>query len=126
MPKSLNILVVDDIFTNRMLYCKIIKNLGHQCIEATDGKKAIELITKNNIDIVLMDIEMPVMNGIDATIYIRKKLLSPYNKIPVFALSAHEEEIIKEKNNNYSLFNGFISKPITIEKLQQLLAPFTE
>lgn len=124
MPKSLQILIVDDVFTNRMLYVKLIKNLGHQCLEAQDGKKAIDLIMKNNIDVVFMDIEMPVMNGIDATEYIRKKLIFPKNKIPVYALSAHDAEDFASLNKTNNLFTDFISKPITEEKMRQVLVNY--
>lgn len=126
MPKTLQILIVDDIFTNRILYSKLIKNTGHHCLEAPDGKKAIELITKHNIDIVLMDIEMPVMNGLDATEYIRNKLAYPKNKIPVYALSAHDAEDFLTLGRNVSIFDGFINKPITAEKIQKLIAPLLE
>ncbi len=67
-------LIVDDIFTNRLLLAEILRNLEIEFDEVEDGKQAIEAIKNTDYDLVLMDIEMPVMNGLETTIYIRKNL----------------------------------------------------
>jgi CheY-like chemotaxis protein len=62
--RNLNILIVDDIFTNRLLLSELIKTLGHFSVQAENGKVAIDSLEKDDFDLILMDIEMPVMNGL--------------------------------------------------------------
>ena len=70
--KGLKVLVVDDNLVNRKVATEILKNHNCQVDTAVNGKEAIEKITENNYEIVLMDIQMPVMDGITATIEIKK------------------------------------------------------
>jgi CheY-like chemotaxis protein len=67
MEKSYNILIIDDIFVNRLLIKEIVKKISAKCFDAENGKQAIEIFERENIDVILMDIEMPVMNGIETT-----------------------------------------------------------
>ena len=68
----MKILIVDDIFTNRLLLSELIKTLGHVSFQAENGKQAIDFLEKEEFDLILMDIEMPVMNGRESTEMIRK------------------------------------------------------
>ena len=68
----MRVLIVDDIFTNRLLLSEILSNLDLEFDEVENGKEAIDAILQKDYDLVLMDIEMPVMNGLETTIYIRK------------------------------------------------------
>ena len=81
-------LIVDDIFTNRLLLTAILNNLDLEFDEVENGKEAIEAILEKNYDLVVMDIEMPVMNGLETTRYIRENLPFPKNKTFVVALTA--------------------------------------
>lgn len=120
MEKILNLLIVDDIFVNRLLIKEIVKKINAKCFEAENGKLAIEIIEKESIDIVLMDIEMPVMNGLETTKYIREKLSSPKNRIPIIALTAH---------NPMTFFNDFkdagfdqlMTKPYSVSKVLSVI-----
>ena len=70
------ILIVDDIVINRMLLAELIKKLGYKYSQASNGQEALEKLKTDQIDLVLMDIEMPVMNGIETTKYIRENLVT--------------------------------------------------
>ena len=120
----MKIIITDDIFTNRLLLSEIISDLGHECLEAENGKVAIELLQKHDdIDLILMDIEMPVMNGLEATKYIREKIAPPKNKIPVIALTAHNPKIFFDDYRDVG-FDQLLTKPYSIQKITMLLESF--
>jgi len=116
----MKILIVDDIFTNRLLLVEILKSMGHDFMQAENGKEAIEIIKNNDFDIVLMDIEMPVMNGLETTLYIRQNLPFPKNKIPIAALTAHNPQLFFEEFKNNG-FDTLLTKPYNIEKLSAII-----
>jgi CheY-like chemotaxis protein len=113
----LKILVVDDIYTNRYLLSELIKLTGNEAIIAENGEQAIEILKSQEIHMVFMDIEMPVMNGVETTQYIRNEMDSPLNAIPIIALTAHNPELFF---NDYadSGFDELITKPYSIEKIR--------
>jgi CheY-like chemotaxis protein len=89
MLRGLRILLVDDNEFNRMVAAETLRSKAQLVIdEAGDGEEAIRLVKQNEYDVVLMDIQMPVMNGLDATRYIRSNLPAPKNNIPIIALTA--------------------------------------
>jgi CheY-like chemotaxis protein len=91
---KLLVVIADDIFTNRLLLSEIIEDLGYSFIAVENGREAINALINNEVDVILMDIEMPVMNGLEATIFIREKLNEPKRSIPVVALTAHNPKIL--------------------------------
>ena len=113
----LNILVVDDIYTNRYLLSELIKLTGNTAIIAENGEQAIEILRSQEIHMVFMDIEMPVMNGIEATRYIRNELGAPLNAVPVIALTAHNPEIFFEDYSDIG-FDELVTKPYSVEKIR--------
>ncbi|MBN1415386.1 MAG: response regulator [Bacteroidales bacterium] len=119
----MNIVIVDDIFTNRLLISEIVKSIGHTVIEAENGKQAIEILQHNIVDMVLMDIEMPVMNGIETTQYIRKSMPFPKNEIPVIALTAHNPKFFFEDYKDVG-FDQLLTKPYSVNKIITLINEF--
>lgn len=113
----LRILVVDDIHTNRYLLSELIKLTGNEAVLAENGEEAIEILNSQKIHMVFMDIEMPVMNGIETTQYIRNKLPPPLNAIPVIALTAHNPEIFFEDYSDVG-FDELVTKPYSVEKIK--------
>lgn len=120
MEKSLNLLVVDDIFVNRLLIKEIVKKINAKCFEAENGKQAIDILEKEEIDIVLMDIEMPVMNGLETTKHIREKFTSPKNRVPIIALTAHNPATFFDDFNDVG-FNQLMTKPYSVTKVLSLI-----
>ena len=116
----LKILVVDDIYTNRYLLSELIRLSGYEPVEAENGEEAIEILKNQEIDIVFMDIEMPVMNGLETTRYIREKLPHPQNKIIVVALTAHNPQLFFEDFKDVG-FDHLLTKPYSIEKINALV-----
>ncbi len=120
----LKVVIADDIFTNRLLLSEIIEDLGYEYITVENGKEAIEALINNDIDIVLMDIEMPVMNGIEATKYIREKLDKPKCYTTVVALTAHNPKIFFDDYKDVG-FSQLLTKPYSIKKITDLLNSYT-
>jgi CheY-like chemotaxis protein len=123
MP-NLKIIIADDIFTNRLLLSEIIEDLGHTYITVENGKEAVNALVNNQVDIVLMDIEMPVMNGLEATKYIREKLPAPKCYIPVVALTAHNPKIFFDDYKDVG-FSQLLTKPYSVKKIMDLLESFS-
>jgi CheY-like chemotaxis protein len=116
----MKVIVVDDIFTNRLLLSEILQDLGYEYFLAKNGKEAVEELQKNDYNLVLMDIEMPVMNGIEATKFIRTEMPSPKNKIPVVALTAHNPRLFFDNYQDVG-FSSLLTKPYSVLKIRQLL-----
>jgi len=119
--KQLHILVAEDNMLNSQVVSAFLKRLGHTCKIAGNGKIALEKLAEEDFDAVLMDIEMPEMDGIEATEAIRngeEKIRNP--KIPVIALTAHALKDYEEKSYSAGM-DSYLTKPIDIEKLSEVL-----
>ena len=114
----LKILVVDDIYTNRYLLSELIRLTGNEAILAENGKEALEILQGQEIHMVFMDIEMPVMNGVETTQYIRNELSAPLNALPIIALTAHNPELFFEDYSDVG-FDELITKPYNVEKIRE-------
>jgi signal transduction histidine kinase len=120
---ALRVLVAEDNLVNVMLMKKLLSKWGIVPSVAENGERAIELVQYGNFDIILMDLQMPVMNGFDATIEIRKMPDPRKANIPIIALTASALYDIKERVY-VSGMNGYVSKPFKpgelLEKIQSL------
>ncbi len=113
------VLIVDDDMRNVFALTKILEDHHLKVIEAENGKVALEkLIDNNNVDIILMDVMMPVMDGLTATKEIRKN--NKINKIPIIVITA---KAMKEDRLNALAAgaNDYLSKPVDTEKLLSLM-----
>lgn len=112
-----SILVVDDVMINQLVISKILAKWNAEVDLASSGKEALFLLKKKNYDLVLMDIQMPEMSGIEATKIIRtNKEHSNIADIPIIAFTANAFD----ESQKYILesgMNGFITKPVNPEKL---------
>ena len=118
---SKKVLLVDDTRLNRELAKDILEMKGYQVIEAVDGKECFASIHQHKPDIILLDIELPDMNGVEIVRIIKK---DPETKnIPVIALTAHDQT---EDTKNFLAagFAGHIVKPFDVKKFSQLVAKF--
>lgn len=118
--RKLSILIVDDIFTNRLLLSELIKTMGHESIQAENGKEAIDYFENNDIDLILMDIEMPVMNGLKTCEYIRKNFPSPKKLVPIIAVTAHNPSLFFD-DFNAAGFDELLTKPYSLDKIIELI-----
>jgi CheY-like chemotaxis protein len=110
------ILVVDDIYINRLLLKEIVKKFCTGYFEAQNGKEAIDILVREDIDVVLMDIEMPVMNGIETTKYIREFLSPTKKNTPIIALTAHNPINFFTDFHDVG-FNQLLTKPYSMDSL---------
>jgi PAS domain S-box-containing protein len=106
--KNIKVLVVEDIALNQLLMRTLLDDFGFGCEIAGNGLIAIEKMQSQNFDIVLMDLQMPEMNGFDATEYIRNTLKS---NIPIIALTADVTTVDVAKCKAVGM-NDYIAKPI--------------
>jgi len=112
---SNSILIVDDYIINRLILKEIIEETGLQVLEASNGKEALDQLQAHKIDLVLMDIEMPVMNGFDATKAIKNHQNKTIKQVKVIGITAHDVNNNSLEINDFSIFDGFISKPFTLD-----------
>ncbi|MFT8315293.1 MAG: PAS domain S-box protein [Clostridium sp.] len=114
------ILVVEDNEINKKIVYGFLKQLGYKYISASNGKEAVDILEENSVDLVLMDIQMPILDGYEATEIIRKKEALLGKHTPIIAMTAYamigdREKFIKCGMDNY------ISKPFSIDSLDEIL-----
>jgi len=118
-PVKLKILVVDDIDTNREIICRGLKKDGHEFTQAVNGQQALELAQAQNFDLILMDLDMPVLNGFEAAQRIRKDSLNQETFIIAFSGFAYEKDV--QKIHEVGM-NMHIAKPINLKNLRGIIA----
>lgn len=118
--KDIKILVVEDIILNQLLMKTLLDDFGFECDIAGNGKLAIEKVESNSYDIILMDLQMPEMNGFEATEYIRNTLQS---QIPIIALTADVTTVDVAKCRSVGM-NDYISKPVDDRLLYSKIISF--
>lgn len=118
------ILVVEDAAMNQMVVCKVLERLGLESRIANNGQEALDLLAKESFDLVLMDGQMPVMDGYEATAFIRSGVVPGVNKnIPVVALTAHAM-VGEDKKCLDAGMNDYLTKPLDRSKLIEVLAKY--
>lgn len=118
---SATVMIVDDIGHNRFLIKEFLKNSELNTFEASNGEEAIEKAEKYRPDLILMDIRMPVVDGMEATRIIRKNSSLKNVKIIALTASVMEEEIRKISNAG---FDEFLKKPVKLPDLIRTLIRF--
>jgi len=114
--ENIQILVVEDNDINRLVINKVMKDWNFTIHNAVNGEDAINKIKEQDFDVVLMDIEMPVMNGYECIREIRTNLPDNKKNTPVLAMTAHANKEEKEKCINLGM-NDYISKPFEPDDL---------
>jgi signal transduction histidine kinase/ActR/RegA family two-component response regulator len=123
---AVRMLIAEDNPMNVMLMKKMLSKWSIIPSVAENGERAVELVQYGNFDIILMDLQMPVMNGFDATMEIRKMHDPQKSRIPIIALTASALFDIRERVQESGM-NDYVSKPFKpselFEKIQNLVAP---
>lgn len=112
-----NILVVDDNRINQVVTSKILNNLKANCTIASDGREAVDTVKKQDFDLILMDINMPVLDGFEAT----KEIRTLGYDLPIIALTAVEADDVRLKSVESGM-NGYIIKPYDIADFKRTIA----
>lgn len=121
IPGNRKILLVEDVEMNQFLASKKIESWGVHVDIAQNGKVAVEMVMKQMYDLVLMDIQMPEMDGLEATRHIRNMQDAKKASIPIVALTAN---LLKGDGDQYLAagMNGFLSKPFDDQKLFNMIS----
>lgn len=119
MPVSGRILVADDYEDNREIIRTALSAMSLTIDFVENGQEALNQLKRENYDLILMDIQMPVMDGVEATQYIRESD-APYRDIPILALTASVMRHQQEEYLNIGI-NKVISKPFSIQKLRKVV-----
>ena len=121
--KEAKILLVEDNEMNQELTVSLLNSVGLATMVAANGQIALDLLKKNAFDLVLMDIQMPVMNGLDATKAIRSRSDEYFKKVPIVAMSARAFQKDRDDCINAGM-NSYIAKPIDPMLLYDVLAQY--
>jgi CheY-like chemotaxis protein len=123
-PNSvLRVLVVEDNAVNQRLTTRMLEKRGHRVVLAGNGREALEAYAKGSFDLVLMDVQMPEMDGFEATAAIREKENGSNSHLPVIALTAHAVKGYREKCLAAGM-DGYLTKPIRPRELDDLLESY--
>ena len=117
--RRMHILVAEDTPTSQLVIRSMIERLGHSVQVVSDGAEAVKALTTTAFDLVLLDLQMPIMGGIEATHCIRN-LPSPACAVFVAALTAQAHRGVEEQTLAAGM-NGFLTKPITIDRLNAVI-----
>jgi len=98
------------------LATKLLEKMGHTVSVADDGKKAVEAIAQGSFDLVMMDVQMPVMDGFEATMEIRNQEQGSNTHMPIVAMTAHAMKGDRGKCLEAGM-DGYVSKPIDMQEL---------
>ncbi len=109
--RSLRILLAEDNVVNQKLVERIIEKHGHTAIVANNGREAMKALEKQEFDVVLMDVQMPEMDGFETTAAIREKEKSTGGRLPIIAMTAHAMKGDRERCLEAGM-DSYISKPV--------------
>jgi two-component system, sensor histidine kinase and response regulator len=116
VKRSLSVLLAEDNAINQKLATRILEKMGHNVTIAENGREALEILEKMRFDIILMDVQMPKMDGFEATSSIREKEKITGGHIPIVAMTAHAMSGDREKCLAAGM-DGYVSKPINTKEL---------
>jgi len=117
---SLQVLVADDNPVNQLLLVRLLEKRGHHVQVVANGLEALQALQKEKFDLVLMDVQMPEMSGVEATVAIRQNEKSSRSHTPIIALTASTTKGDREKCLASGM-DGYLTKPIRAVELDELL-----
>ena len=116
----LNVLLAEDNLVNQKLAVKLLERKGHVVAIAENGREALNLASQKDFDVILMDVQMPEMDGLDATQAIRKRELSTGKHVPIIAMTAHVMKGDEERCLAIGM-DGYVAKPIDVNVLMDTI-----
>ncbi len=118
---ALRLLLVEDNLVNQRVATRILEKAGHHVQTAGNGKVALQLLKQHSFDVVLMDVQMPEMDGLEATALIRRNEELTGERLPIIAMTAHAMQGDRERCLNAGMDN-YITKPIASAALLEMVA----
>jgi two-component system sensor histidine kinase RpfC len=122
--RSLSVLVAEDKRTNQMVIAKILDRAGHRVTIVDNGEAALDVLETEQFDLVLMDVNMPVMNGIEATKHYRFAALGRPH-VPIVALTADATEEVRRRCQEAGM-DACVTKPIEPHRLLEIIAKLVD
>jgi len=122
--RRLHVLLAEDSLTNQKLVLNLLERWGHRVTVAQNGREAVAACAAGSFDLVLMDVEMPYMDGYEATASIRAQEHHPERHVPIIAMTAHAMQGDRERCLSAGM-DGYIAKPIRKQQLQEILQQFS-
>lgn len=119
-PESIKILVAEDNYINQKLINKLLINKGYDVTIVDDGQKVLDELEKEKYHLILMDIQMPVMDGYQSTKIIRAKEITNGTYIPIIAVTAFAMESDKQKCFEIGM-DDYISKPFNKDDFYKII-----
>jgi signal transduction histidine kinase/CheY-like chemotaxis protein len=123
-PENLRILLAEDNAVNRTLAVRVLERRGHSVLVATNGLEALEILARERVDVVLMDIQMPEMDGFQATAAIREREKTSGDHLPIVALTANAMQGDGERCLAHGM-DAYLAKPFRIADLDRVLGEVT-
>jgi signal transduction histidine kinase/ActR/RegA family two-component response regulator len=118
--RPLHVLLAEDNEINRRLFTNLLKKMGHSVVSAVNGREALSTLQRTAVDVVLMDVQMPEMDGLQATAAIRAGERSGARRLPIIAMTAHAMRGDCERFLRAGM-DGYVSKPIDTAALIRCL-----
>ena len=124
---ALHILLAEDNTINQRVAVALLQKMGHSVVVAANGQKALQALATEAFNLVLMDVQMPEMDGFAATAAIRAQEQTAGDHIPIIAMTAHAMKGDRERCLNAGM-DDYISKPINLQDLKAAIqrSPLTE
>ena len=117
--EPLTVLLVEDTEDNRFMMRRLLEMSGYRVIEAMNGEEAVKLASSESPRLILMDLSLPVIDGLAATRLIRK--LPDCGSTPIIAVSAHDTSDFQSEAIDAGC-NSYVTKPIDFNELEELIA----
>lgn len=122
--RSLHILLAEDNLINQKVAQRVLEKWGHSVRTVNDGKKALDILESQSFDMVLMDVEMPELDGLQATAVLRKREQGTGRRVPVVAMTAHAMKGDRERCLAAGM-DGYVSKPVRATDLYDVMESLT-
>jgi signal transduction histidine kinase/DNA-binding response OmpR family regulator len=116
----LNILVADDSRINQRVASRLLEKRGHRVALAVNGREVLALMEMQTFDLILMDVQMPIMSGVEATVEIRQREQNGRHHALIYALTANAMKGDRERYISAGM-DGYLAKPIQVEELDKVL-----
>jgi len=120
---ELKILVAEDSPTNQLIARKNLEKAGHSVTIANNGREAVEAVARESWDLVLMDVAMPEMDGLEATMTIREAEQETGDHVPIIATTAFATKDYRDRCAQAGM-DGYVSKPVSVDELYETIEPF--
>jgi two-component system sensor histidine kinase/response regulator len=118
--RALRLLLAEDNLVNQKLAVRLLEKQGHSIVVANNGREAVEFVERQPFDLVLMDVQMPEMDGFEATTVIRERERGTGRHVPILAMTAYAMKGDRERCLQAGM-DGYISKPIQPRELREAI-----